>query len=60
VNTSESLDNKAGEDVVRAVGELTASTDVAKNAIAEMDFGHQEVKSWVKLILEAVVEIFKK
>ena len=60
MSTSDSIDNKAGEDVVRAVGELTASTEVAKNAIAELEIDHQEVKSWIKLVLEAFIEIFKK
>jgi hypothetical protein len=45
---------------MKAVGELTATTEIAKNAITEMDIDHQEVKSWIKLILEAVLEIFKK
>jgi hypothetical protein len=60
MNTSESINNNAGEDVMKAVGELTATTEIAKNAITEMDIDHQEVKSWIKLILEAVLEIFKK
>jgi hypothetical protein len=60
MNTSESINNNAGEDVMKAVGELTATAEIAKNAITEMDIDHQEVKSWIKLILEAVLEIFKK
>jgi hypothetical protein len=60
MSTSDSINNNAGEDVMKAVGELTATTEVAKNAITEMEIDHQEVKSWIKLVLEAVVEIFKK
>lgn len=60
MSSLESTDTKTGEDVERAVGELTATTEAAKTAFTEIHVEHEEVKSWLKLILEAIVEVFKK
>lgn len=58
---SETLDPtaNAGEEVARAVGELSATAEAAANAASQIDIDHEEVKGWIKTIFEVVMTIIK-
>lgn len=49
----------AGEEVVRAVGELSATVKDAAKAAAETGADHEEVKGWLTTIIKAVIAAFK-
>lgn len=49
----------AGEEVVRAVGELSATVKDAAKAAAQTGADHEEVKGWLTTILKAVLAAFK-
>jgi len=49
----------AGEEVVRAVGELSATVKDAAKAVAETGADHEEVKGWLTTIFKALVAAFK-
>lgn len=49
----------AGEEVVRAVGELSATVKDAAKAAAETGADHEEVKGWLTTIIKAVLAAFK-
>jgi hypothetical protein len=48
-----------GEDVVRAVGDLSATVKDAAKAAAETGVDHEEVKGWLTTILKAIIAAFK-
>ncbi|MGE3757849.1 MAG: hypothetical protein AB7H97_08835 [Pseudobdellovibrionaceae bacterium] len=49
----------AGEEVVRAVGELSATVKDAAKAAAETGADHEEVKGWLTTIIKTVLAAFK-
>ena len=49
----------SGEEVVQAVGELSATVKEAAKAAAETDINHEEVKGWLTTIIKAVIAAFK-
>lgn len=49
----------AGDEVVRAVGELSATAKDAAKAATEAGADHEEVKSWITTILKAIIAAFK-
>jgi hypothetical protein len=49
----------AGEEVVRAVGELGATVKDAAKAAAETGVDHEEVKGWLTTIFKALIAAFK-
>lgn len=49
----------AGEEVVRAVGELSATVKDAAKAAAETGADHEEVKGWLTTIFKALIAAFK-
>lgn len=49
----------AGEEVVRAVGELSATVKDAAKAAAETGADHEEVKGWLTTIFKALLAAFK-
>lgn len=48
-----------GEEVVRAVGDLSATVKDAAKAAAETGVDHEEVKGWLTTILKAIIAAFK-
>lgn len=49
----------AGEEVVRAVGELDATVTAAAKAATETGVDHEEVKGWLTTIFKAILGAFK-
>lgn len=49
----------AGEEVVRAVGELNATVQDAAKAATETGVDQEEVRSWLTTIIKAIVGAFK-
>lgn len=49
----------AGEEVVRAVGELSATVKDAAKAAAQTGADQDEVKSWLTTILKAIFSAIK-
>jgi hypothetical protein len=49
----------AGEEVVRAAGELSATVKDAAKAAAEGGVDHDEVKGWLTTIFKAIIGAFK-
>lgn len=49
----------AGEEVVRAVGELNATVQDAAKAATETGADHEEVKNWLTTIFKAILGAFK-
>jgi hypothetical protein len=49
----------AGEEVVRAVGELSATAKDAAKAATDAGVDHEEVKSWITTVLKAIITAFK-
>lgn len=49
----------AGEEVVRAVGELSATVKDAAKTAAETGADHEEVKGWLTTIFKALIAAFK-
>ena len=49
----------AGEEVVRAAGELSATVKEAARASTESEVDHEEVKNWLTTIFKAIVAAFK-
>ncbi len=49
----------SGEEVVQAVGELSATVKAAAKAAAETDIDHEEVKGWLTTIFKALMAAFK-
>ena len=49
----------AGEEVVRAAGELSATVKDAAKAAAETGVDHEEVKGWLTTIFKALISAFK-
>jgi len=49
----------AGEEVVRAAGELSATVKDAAKAAAETGVDHDEVKGWLTTIFKAIIGAFK-
>lgn len=49
----------AGEEVVRAVGELNATVKEAAKAATESGVDHEEVEGWLKTIFKALIGAFK-
>lgn len=48
-----------GEDVVRAVGDLSATVKDAAKAAAETGVDHEEMKGWLTTIFKALIAAFK-
>jgi hypothetical protein len=49
----------AGEEVVRAAGELGATVKDAAKAAAETGVDHEEVKGWLTTIFKALIAAFR-
>ena len=49
----------AGEEVVRAVGELSATVKDAAKAAAQTGADHEEVRGWLTTILKAIFSAIK-
>ena len=49
----------AGDQVVRAVGELSATAKDAAKAATDAGVDHEEVKGWLTTIIKAIVAAFK-
>lgn len=49
----------AGEEVVRAAGELSATVKDAAKAAAETGVDHEEVKGWLTTIFKALIAAFR-
>lgn len=49
----------AGEEVVRAAGELNATVQVAAKAATETGADQEEVKGWLTTIFKAILAAFK-
>jgi len=48
-----------GEDLVRIVGELSATVKDASNAIDGSEIDHEEVTGWLTTIFKAIIAAFK-
>ena len=49
----------SGEEVVRAVGELSATVKDAAKAAAETGVDHEEVRGWLTTIFKAIMDAVK-
>ena len=49
----------SGEEVVRAVGELSATVKDAAKAAAETGVDHEEVRGWLTTIFKAIIDAVK-
>lgn len=49
----------AGEEVVRAVGELSGTVKVAAKAATEVEVDQEEVKGWLTTIFKAIIGALK-
>ncbi|MGE0632693.1 MAG: hypothetical protein AB7O96_09810 [Pseudobdellovibrionaceae bacterium] len=49
----------AGEEVMQAVGELSATAKDAAKAATETDLDHEEVQGWLTTIFKALLGAFK-
>lgn len=49
----------AGEEVVRAAGELSATVKDAAKAATEAGVDHEEVRGWLTTIFKALISAFK-
>lgn len=49
----------AGEEVMQAVGELSATAKDAADAASEMEVDHEEVQGWLTTIFKAILGAFK-
>jgi hypothetical protein len=49
----------AGEDVVRAAGELSATVKDAVKSAAETGVDHEEVQGWLTTIFKAIFSAIK-
>ena len=49
----------SGEEVVRAVGELSATVKDAAKAASETGVDHEEVRGWLTTIIKAVMDVLK-
>ena len=59
MNEAPSTPVDPGEDVVRAVGDLSATVKDAAKAAAETGVDHEEVKGWLTTIFKALLAAFK-
>ncbi len=48
-----------GEEVVKAIGELSATTKEASKAMAENEIDREEVQGWLTTIFKAIVAAVK-
>lgn len=48
-----------GDEVVKSIGELSATVKDAAKAATETEVDHEEVKSWLTTIFKAIVAAFK-
>lgn len=55
----DTLIESSGEDVVRAVGELSATTEQAVKAASEVIKDEEEVKGALKILFKAIVDFLK-
>ena len=51
--------SNAGEEVVRTMGELSATAQLAAKAAVVAEVDHEEVRSWLTTILKAIIGAFK-
>lgn len=49
----------AGEEVVRAAGELNATVAETAKAVTETEVDQEEVKGWLTTIFKAILAAFK-
>ena len=49
----------AGDEVVRAVGELSATVNDVANAAAQSGVDHEEVQGWLTTIFKAIMDVIK-
>lgn len=55
----DTLIESSGEDVVKAIGELSATTEQAVKAASEAINDEEEVKGVLKIIFKAIVDFLK-
>ena len=55
----DTLMDTTGEDVVKAVGELSATTHEAVKAASEATSNEEEIKGFLKVLIKAVVDFLK-
>jgi hypothetical protein len=49
----------AGDGVMQAIGELSATAKDAAKAATEAGVDHEEVRGWLTTIIKAVIDAFK-
>lgn len=49
----------AGDEVVRAIGELSGTAKVAAKAATEIEVDQEEVKGWLTTIFKAIIGALK-
>lgn len=49
----------SGEEVVQAVGELSATVKEATSVVDVSEIDHEEVKGWLTTIFKAIIAAFK-
>lgn len=48
-----------GEEVVKAIGELSATTNEASKAISDSEVDQEEVQGWLTTVFKAIVAAIK-
>jgi hypothetical protein len=51
--------SKAGDAVMKAIGDLSATAKDAAKAATESGVDHEEVKGWITTIIKAIADAFK-
>ena len=50
---------ESGDEVMRAVGELSVTAKAAATTLSENQIDHEEVRGWLTTIIKAVMDILK-
>ena len=51
--------DRSGDDVMKALGELKATTQEAAKDASSIDPNQDEVRSWITTIVKAIISAFK-
>ncbi|HEX7676323.1 MAG TPA: hypothetical protein VF412_19265 [Bdellovibrio sp.] len=59
MNELETVTTSSGEEVMKAVGELSATKEMVSEAVLADDSIHEEVEGWLTTIFKALLSAFK-
>lgn len=59
MNEGNDMPVEAGDEVMKSVGELSATAREVAKSISSDQIDKEEVASWLKTILKTLIEVFK-